>query len=282
MLDRATVGIVQWLPVPGRGDTNLEYALDQIRVLAGCDLIVLPELWVCGVDVHATHDSVRAVAEPVDGPRARALAAAARAAGSWLVAGSMPEASGDHVYNTALVFDRVGRLRGSFRKVHLYAVMGEDRAFAAGDSLLVVDTEDFGPMGVVICFDGDFPEVGRALGAAGARVIVHPSAYETAAASWWDRLYPAHALSDGQWWISSNQCGVVDALTLLGASRIVSPSGAIVAEAVRAAEGATPDPVTMRVEIELAAGLAEWDRDCSVLRDGLREHLAVSRNSIAG
>ena len=44
-------------------------------------------------------------------------------------------------------------------------------------------------------------------------------------------LYPANALANGQWWISVNQCGATPSGTLLGASRIVSPLGEVVAEA---------------------------------------------------
>ncbi len=40
-----------------------------------------------------------------------------------------------------------------------------------------------------------------------------------------DVLYPALALANSQWWIQSNQCGAHGSTTLLGASRIVAPTG---------------------------------------------------------
>jgi predicted amidohydrolase len=277
MLDRAVIGLVQWLPTPAGGQENLAYAERQITNLAGCDLIVLPELWPNACDGVTAAADAAAVAEPIDGPRTAALADAARRAGSWLVAGSMPERVGTKIYNSAAVFDRAGKLRGVHRKAHLYTPLGEHRVYAAGDHLLVVDTDEFGPLGVVTCFDGDFPEVARALADAGVRVVAHPAAYEQAAETWWDRLYPANALLNGQWWISVNQCGANGGVTQLGASRILSPLGDTITEAVRARDGETPPPVTLRVEIELAALLAAWQPHCAVLRDGIRHGLSIDR-----
>jgi len=277
MLARASVGLVQWLPRPGDGAANLEHAVAQIESLAGCDLVVLPELWPNGCDGVTAAEDVRACAEPVPGPRTAALAAAARAARSWVVAGSVPESVDGRVYNTALVFDRGGQMRGTHRKAHLYTPLHEHRLYAAGDSLLVVDTGDLGPLGVVTCFDGDFPEVARSLARAGARVVAHPAAYEVAAESWWDRLYPANALANGQWWISVNQCGTNGGVTQLGASRVLSPQGDTVVEAVRARDGESPAAQTIRVELDLAAGLAAWEQHCSVLRDGARPGIGVTR-----
>jgi predicted amidohydrolase len=77
-------------------------------------------------------------------------------------------------------------------------------------------------VGPAVCFDGDFPEA-RALRLAGADVVLLPSAYETAAAPWWDTLYPASALASGQWWIMANQHGDNGGLELLGGSQESGP-----------------------------------------------------------
>ena len=89
-------------------------------------------------------------------------------------------------------------------------------------------------VGLPVCFDGDFPETARALRLAGARVVVQASAYELEAESWWDGLYPARALENGQWWVMSNQCGRTPSGTLLGGSQIISPLGRVVSRAAKA------------------------------------------------
>lgn len=265
------IALAQWLPRPGDPEDNLASALAMIDVAAadGADIVVLPELWDSGCGPALAED-VRGAAEPLDGPRGRALAEKAVAHGIWLCAGSVCEAVGDGVANTAVLYDRSGRIAATHRKVHLYTPGGEDRALVAGGSMTVAETDEFGAIGLAICFDGDFPEAARALRDAGARIVLHPSAYEHEAATWWDRLYPARALENGQWWLSCNQCGATGGFTMLGASRVIAPDGVVVVEGPRAEPGETPAGELLIVEVDFAAGLAEWDAQCGVLVDGRR------------
>jgi predicted amidohydrolase len=285
LLDRAVVGIAQWLPRPGDAAANLATALGLIAELGGrrCDLIVLPELWPSGYSPKTLADDVAASAEPLDGPRTAALADAAAAAGAWLAAGSMPERDGADVYNTAVLFGRDGALHCVHRKAHLYAPLGEDLIFSAGPRLTVAVTDDFGVVGLPVCFDGDFPETARALRLAGARVVVQASAYEVEAEGWWDGLYPARALENGQWWVMSNQCGRTPSGALLGGSQVISPLGRVVSRAVKVHEQAEPaGPALLVAEIALRAELAEADRLNSALWENRREELYTRAGAWAG
>ncbi len=267
---QTTLGIAQFLAAPADPVANLDRAVAHIASLAarGCDLIVLPELWPCGFSWDTLADDARAAAEPIDGPRGATLAAAARASGAWVLAGTVPEqaerAAGG-VFNTAVLYGPDGRLRAVHRKARLYTPLGEDRAFTAGTTLTVVRHPQLGHVGIATCFDGDFPEVARTMRRAGARIVLHPAAYEVAAEGWWDVLYPANALANGQWWISVNQCGVTPSGTLLGASRVISPLGVVVAEAGRVGEGVDAPAEELVVELDFAAELADWDRSCAAL-----------------
>ncbi len=277
MRDDAVIGIAQWLPRPGQPAENLATAISMAGDLArqGADLVVLPELWPCGFDWGSLAADAAGAAEPLDGPRCAALAACARDLGIWLAAGSVPESGDGGLYNTALFFDRGGRLRAWHRKAHLYRPLGEPAIFTAGDRLTVCATEELGVIGLTVCFDGDFPEVARALGGAGAQLIIQPCAYESAARTWWRTLYPAHALSNGQWWVMANQCGTNPSGTLLGESQVISPSGVVLARAPAAADGETPAPELLTVRVPLAAGLAQADHDSGVLRSLRRPGLTV-------
>jgi len=265
--DDVTVGIAQWLPRPGRPGENLATAVTLITGLArrGVDLVVLPELWPCGFDWGSLREDAAGAAETLDGPRCAALAACARDHGIWLAAGSVPERAGGALYNTALLFDRGGRLRAWHRKAHLYRPLGEDAVFAPGDRLTVCPTGEFGTVGLSVCFDGDFPESARAMRGAGARLVIQPSAYETAARGWWRTLYPAHALSNGQWWVMANQCGTNPSGTLLGESQIIAPSGEVLARAPGARDGETPPAELMTAALPLAGELARAEQDSGVL-----------------
>ncbi|MFL5736530.1 MAG: carbon-nitrogen hydrolase family protein [Actinomycetota bacterium] len=252
MREELTIGLAQWLSEPGAPEKNLAQAIGLVEQLAaaGCDLIALPELWPSGYDTRTLSRDAAEAAEPFDGPRTKLLAESARELGVWLAAGSVPELDGDRVFNTSLLFSRDGELVGTHRKVHLYGD-AERNGFVAGDRLTTVETDELGTVGLCVCFDGDFPEVGRSMAKRGARLVISPAAYPAADSAWWDRLYPATALLNGQWWVLTGQCGTNGDLTLLGGSKVVSPLGETCAEAPRASAGETPDTATLVVRIQL-------------------------------
>lgn len=170
---------------------------------AGCDLVVLPEMWCCPYDNRAFVE----FAEPQGGQTWRLLRDTAQECCVWLVAGSVPERDGDAIYNTCYVFDPRGIQRAKHRKVHLFDidVAGGQRFFESdtlspGRRYTVVDTP-FGKVGVAICFDVRFAELFRILTLEGAQLIVVPAAFNmTTGPAHWELLFRARALD--------NQCFV--------------------------------------------------------------------------
>jgi predicted amidohydrolase len=251
------VGVAQWLAMPGAASQNLEAACDMMERAAhrGVELLVLPELWACGYDPATLPEDARSAAEPIDGPRGKRLSKEACRHGMWLAAGSVPERGSDgNLYNTALVYDPSGKLVATHRKAHLYPPTSEPAVFTPGACLTTFTDASLGGVGVAICFDGDFPEVARTMAMRGARLVLAPSAYEVEGATAWDLLYPALALTNSQWWIQANQAGSHHSSTLLGASRIVAPTGTIVAEASRTVPGCTApaELLVHRIDLHLA------------------------------
>lgn len=261
MTNHVTIGLAQWLPRCNEPDENLHDALGFIDRLAegGSNWVVLPELWPCGYDPAMLARDARSAAEPIDGPRGDALSAAARANGVWLFAGTVPELDGELLYNTAVVYDPTGRLAAVHRKVHLYTPLGEDEVFAAGDRPTVVDVDGIGAVGLSTCFDGDHPAYARQLNRLGARIVVAPCAYEVGAESWWDLLYPANALVNGQWWVMSNQCGE----DLLGKSKIIAPDGTVVVQAARVDQSHGPELLV--ATLDLRSGIRDAERVAGAL-----------------
>lgn len=149
----------------------------------------------------------------------------------WLFAGSVPEGTPAGIANTMPVYDPNGQLVGAHRKAHLYPTSHEPDIFIAGSNTTTVDTP-WGRVGLSICFDGDHAGWAARLRKNGADVVVHAAAYESDAASWWDLLYPAHALTNAQWWLMCNQAGG----DCFGRSRVVDPLGRVLAEAPEAAD----------------------------------------------
>ena len=160
------VGVAQWLAAPGEPRHNMAVALAMVEDAAsrGVELLVLPELWSCGYDPETLAEDARNDAELRQGPRSQQLADAARGHDMWLAAGSVPELGEDgRLYDTALVFNPEGDLVAWHRKAHLYPPTLEPTVFSAGDRLTTFEDPALGCVGLVVCFDGDFPEVARTL-----------------------------------------------------------------------------------------------------------------------
>jgi 5-aminopentanamidase len=164
---------------PARCDKEANAALAERLVTrcaeAGAQLIVLPEGFLEGYVVNEpgmASERFLALAEPLDGPYVARFRALARRVGIWLLA-CFAERSQDLVYNTALLLDNTGEIAGKYRKTHVQSG-GDWKFYAPGESLPVFATP-WGPVGVMICYDRQFPEVPRALERQGARLVLNPS-----------------------------------------------------------------------------------------------------------
>lgn len=164
------VGFYQFDPQFSEVASNLEIVTAKLEQ-ADTDLIVLPELFASGYQFVSQEEAQR-LAEPVpDGRTVRRLIEVAKRRKMHIVAG-LPELSGTHCYNSAVVVGPSGFL-GCYRKTHLF--YEETQFFSAGDSGFLV--WDIGPakIGVMICFDWYYPEAARTLALQGADIICHPS-----------------------------------------------------------------------------------------------------------
>lgn len=131
------------------------------------DLVVLGET----LTYYAAGKPPVEVAEPIPGPSTDYFADLARKHGLYIVAG-LYERSGHLVYNVAVLLSPEGKVAGKYRKVTLPD--GEvDRGVAPGRDYPVFETR-FGKVGMMVCYDGFFPEVARELTKRGAEVIAWP------------------------------------------------------------------------------------------------------------
>ena len=131
------------------------------------DIVCLPE----GITVIGTGKTYADVSEPIPGPTTRTLGALAKKMYSYLVAGII-ERDGATIYNTAVLVGRNGELVGKYRKTHLPQAEVEG-GLTPGDDYPVFST-DFGKIGLLICWDVQFPEPARALALKGAEMILLP------------------------------------------------------------------------------------------------------------
>lgn len=131
------------------------------------DIVCLPE----GITVVGTSSSYVDVSEPVPGPTTQLLGELADRHECHIVAG-LYERSGNAVFNTAVLIGRDGQLIGKYRKTHLPREEWE-AGLTPGDEYPVFDT-DFGRVGLMICWDVQFPEPARAMALQGADLLLLP------------------------------------------------------------------------------------------------------------
>jgi omega-amidase len=215
---------VQFTIALGDVDSNLAHVTGTLRRLAqeGVQLAVLPEMWSCGFAYRELNNLARRTPEVVD-----TLTKLSREL-NMVIVGSLPESHGEKVFNTAYILD-CGRLLGSYRKLHLFSLMGEDRSLDSGNSTLMVQTS-VGKIGVMICYDLRFPELARKLALDGADIIVVPGEWPKPREEHWRTLLRARAMENQLFVIAANCCGVVGKLDFFGQSMVIGPKGEILAE----------------------------------------------------
>jgi predicted amidohydrolase len=131
------------------------------------DLVVLPEtLTFCG-----TGRSFAEVAETIPGPSTEYFGSLAKEHNLYIVAG-LVERDGPVLYNVAALIGPDGKFIGKYRKVALPRSEIES-GITPGHEYPVFDTR-FGKLGMMVCYDGFFPEVARQLSINGAEVIAFP------------------------------------------------------------------------------------------------------------
>lgn len=205
------VGLCQ-LSVTADKERNIAHARRAIEEAAekGAKLILLPEIW----NSPYSHDSFPVYAEDIDAggdasPSTAMLSEVARLLKITIVGGSIPERSGDRLYNTCCVFGSDGKLIAKHRKIHLFDIdipgkitFIESKSLTAGETPTIVDT-DVGRIGIGICYDIRFQELAMIYGARGAHLICYPGAFNmTTGPLHWELLQRARA-TDNQLYVAT-------------------------------------------------------------------------------
>lgn len=216
---------IQFNVKQGDVDANLVYVREALTRAAGqgANLVVLPEMWSSGFAYKTLNELALRTRGIVD-----ELLELSREL-KLVIVGSMPEPNGDKVFNTIYVVDN-GTLAGVYRKIHLFSLLGEDKAFSGGDRWLLAETS-IGKIGVIICYDLRFPELSRRLALEGAQVICVPAQWPKPRLEHWRTLLRARAMENQLFVVSCNACGLIGKLDFFGASMIINAKGDVLAEA---------------------------------------------------
>jgi len=219
---------VQMYIVPNDIKRNTAHALE---MLDGADkyhsasLVVFQEAVTTGFTPNMAFESFYKLIDTVPGKQIKPVikeAARRKMHIVWPVYEKDPDDK--KIYNSAVLIGP-GGIIGKYRKTHPF---GSEAAKTGGwttpgNSLEVFDTE-LGKIGMIICYDGDFPETARMLAQKGAEIIVRPSAF-LRNFDIWSLTNRARAFDNHVFMVAANATGVDAAgRHYFGHSMIVAPN----------------------------------------------------------
>ena len=221
-----------------------------------CDLVVLPELFQSGYHIGSR---VAEHAEPSDGPFATGVAELARQYNTAILYG-YAERQNHLLFNSAQCIDHKGQVIGHHRKL-LSPPGFEGDHFSPGSGCDVFSLDEF-RIGILVCYDAEFPENLRHVASQGAVLVAVPTALEAQWGVVAEKLVPTRAFENGVYVCYANSCGHENGLDYFGGSCVISPRGEELARA-----GNRPDVLHARVD---KSAIAIAQQQMPYLRDRKR------------
>ncbi|MDI6769618.1 MAG: carbon-nitrogen hydrolase family protein [Anaerolineales bacterium] len=191
----------------------------------GAELVVFPETVTTGYETGLSAEELWDLVDEAPGRITHDIQAAAKALGVHVVWPSYRRAGErGFVYNSAILIGPNGEIIGIYDKTH--PAPWERRAgggwVEVGSRADVFETA-LGNIGMIICYDGDFPELSRLLAVKGADIIVRVSAFQRSYDIWYitnsARAYDNHVYLVASNIVGPDACGNYG----FGHSMIVTP-----------------------------------------------------------
>ena len=244
--------------IAAQGSQNLARLTDmaQHAAQAGCQLLVLPELHQSSYFCQSENPQNFDLAEEIPGKTSEQWSMCAKNNGLVIVCSLFEKRAKGIYHNTAVVFEKDGRIAGKYRKMHIPDDPGyyEKFYFTPGDLGFAPIETSIGKLGVLVCWDQWFPEAARLSALKGADLLIYPTAIG------WDRLdaddekqrqlqawvtiQRSHAIANGLPVLSCNRNGYEaqtdnsqTGIDFWGNSLVVGPQGEILAQSDVAYQG---------------------------------------------
>lgn len=214
-------------------------------------LLVFPETYLTG---FPTEDNVASLASPLDGPVLAPIREAVKRKGISVAIGFAEELDGRH-YDTTVLLTPAG-VALAYRKTHLWA--SDQGVFSPGAELPSCLWEGL-RVGMLICYDIEFPETARALAQQEVDLLIVTNGNMDPYGPVHRTAITARATENQLFAVMTNRCGHGDGLSFAGESAVIDPMGNIVAACGR-------DEQQLQVRLDLSR-LAASRRDYRYLAD---------------
>ncbi len=224
MKNDLTIAVLQHIPVPndtaaalGRLETAAAQAAEN-----GCHLLLVPECSITGYNQPLA--TMQQVALESNGETTGAIASICRQY-NIAIAYGFAEKTSDNYYNCVQLIDASGQIVAAYRKSHLWGDL-DQTLFTQGDSLSPVVNIKGWNVGLLICYDVEFPENVRALALSGAELILVPTGLMQPYRDVAERVVPVRAYENQLYIAYCNYCGAEGDIIYEGRSCISGPDGA--------------------------------------------------------
>jgi len=209
---------------------NLTKILNYIKTATkkGADLCAFPEFMMFYTSSSQSAAELSKLAETISGEFVTSIVKAAKA-NSIFVVGTFYEKSKkrNRVYDTAFLVNKSGKILSTYRKIHLYDVLGfrESNKLTPGSKIIMPTKTSLGKLGMMICYDLRFPEMSRILASSGSEILVAPSAWVKGdmKEEHWLTINKTRAIENGCYVVAPDQVGNI----YCGRSIVVDPYGKI-------------------------------------------------------
>lgn len=172
---------------------------------------------------YAIGDDIARLAEPADGDSADTVAEIAERHGLAIAYG-YPERDGGRVYNSVQLISAEGARLAGYRKTHLFGCF-EHEHFEPGEQPVVQAEVGGLTVGLMICYDVEFPENVRAHALAGTDLLVVPTAQMHPFQFVAESLVPVRAWESQMYVAYVNRVGQEGEFDFVGLSTLAGPDG---------------------------------------------------------
>ncbi|RMT82367.1 carbon-nitrogen hydrolase family protein [Pseudomonas viridiflava] len=218
------VALYQCTPLPLDVSGNLTRLQQQAKAAAaqGAQVLVCPEMFLTGYNIGA--HACAELAQAQDGPAATRIAEMAREQGIAILYGYPERSAEQQIYNAVQLIDSHGNRLSNYRKTHLFSDLDKSM-FAAGEALGPVVELNGWRVGMLICYDVEFPENTRRLALDGAELILVPTANMAPFDFVCDVTVRARAFENHCYVVYANYCGSEGEIRYCGLSSVCAPDG---------------------------------------------------------
>jgi predicted amidohydrolase len=219
------VGFFQFAPHFGETQRNLESIIQAIDSFQG-HLLVFPEFALSGYQFLSKEEAWELAEDVPSGKVCQQMDQAIRGRELYVVVGLAERAQG-RLYNSAVLIGPKGYV-GTYRKTHLF--FEETLWFSPGNTGFHVWDIGRAKIGLLVCFDWFYPEAARTLALKGADILCHPSnlVLPYCPDAMVTRCIENHVFAITANRIGREKRGNKSALSFIGLSEIVAPTGQIV------------------------------------------------------